>query len=68
MNGRLSLPDFALETYFSKWEFAAEHHLTASDAESMSVAELLAMGTDADRDGYEQLLSTAPAVVTSTGS
>jgi aspartate/methionine/tyrosine aminotransferase len=55
MNGRLSLPDFALETYFSKWEFAAEHHLTASDAESMSVAELLAMGTDADRDGYEQL-------------
>jgi aspartate/methionine/tyrosine aminotransferase len=55
MSGRLSLPDFALETYFSKWEFAAEHHLTASDAESMSVAELLALGNDADQAAYEQV-------------
>ena len=55
MTGRLVLPDFALETYFSKWEFAAEHHLTASDAESMTVAELLAFGTDADRHAYENL-------------
>jgi len=49
------LPDFALEKYFSKWEFTAKYHLTASDAESMSVAELLAMGDDADREAYEQL-------------
>lgn len=49
------LPDFALETYFSKWEFSARHHLTASDAESMSVKELLALGTDADRESWEQL-------------
>ena len=55
MSGRLVLPDFALETYFSKWEFTAQHHLTASDAESMSVAELLALGTDTDRAGYEQI-------------
>ncbi len=40
---RLVLPDFALETYFSKWEFSAEWHLTASDAESMSVRDLLAL-------------------------
>jgi len=55
MNGRLVLPEFKLETYFSTWEFRARHHLTASDAESMTVAELLAMGTDEDRDAYESL-------------
>lgn len=49
------LPDFKLETYFSKWEFTAEHHLTASDAESMTLAELLAMGTDEERVAYENL-------------
>lgn len=51
----LALPDFALETFFSRWEFAAEHHLTASDAESMSIAELLALGNDIDRAGFEHL-------------
>lgn len=39
--------DFALEVYFSKWEFAAKYHMTASDIESMSIGELLALsGTD----------------------
>lgn len=33
--------NFALETYFSKWEFSAKHHMTASDAQSLSVGELL---------------------------
>lgn len=33
--------NFALETYFSKWEFNAKHHMTASDAQSMTVSELL---------------------------
>jgi len=51
----LPLPDFALETYFSQWEFAAEHHLTASDAESMSLSALLALGDDADREAFDQL-------------
>ncbi len=55
MSGRLDLPDFELETYFSRWEFNAEHHLTASDAQSMSLSELLALGTDAERDAFEQL-------------
>ena len=53
--GRLNLPDFELETYFSRWEFTARYHLTASDAESMTTAEVLALGTDADRAAYEQL-------------
>ena len=32
--------NFELETYFSKWEFTAKHHMTASDVESMSVGAL----------------------------
>lgn len=36
--------DFDLEVYFSRWEFSARHHMTASDLESMTVADLLAMG------------------------
>jgi len=35
--------NFILETYFSKWEFSARHHMTASDAQSLSVGELLDM-------------------------
>jgi len=31
------LPDFRLEAYFSRWEFAARYHLTASDAQTMSL-------------------------------
>ena len=62
---RLVLPDFALETYFSKWEFSAEWHLTASDAESMTVSDLLALDEDPpDLDdvhlGYTPTWGTAP--------
>ena len=39
-----TLPDFRLETYFSRWEFKAKYHLTASDAQTMSLSELLATG------------------------
>jgi aspartate/methionine/tyrosine aminotransferase len=38
---RAGLPDFRLEVYLGKWEFAARHHLTASDAQTLSVAEVL---------------------------
>ena len=55
MTAPASLPDFALETYFSKWEFKAEHHLTASDAESMTLSELLSFGTAEDREAFENL-------------
>ena len=33
--------NFALEAYFSKWEFTAKHHMTASDAESLTINQLL---------------------------
>lgn len=47
------LPDFKLETYFSKWEFKAKYHMTASDAESLSLRELLAMATPEEREEFE---------------
>lgn len=50
-----SLPDFRLEQYFSKWEFAARHHLTASDAQSMTLRELLSMGDTEDREAFDGL-------------
>ncbi len=49
------LPDFRLEVFFSRWEFAARHVLTASDAQSMTLGELLALGTDADRAAFERI-------------
>lgn len=54
----MALPDFRLEIYFSRWEFAAEHNLAASDAQTLTIAELLELG---DRDAFEALpLSYAP--------
>lgn len=52
---RAVVPEFRLEAYFSRWEFAARHHLTASDAETLTVTELLALGTDADRAAFADL-------------
>ena len=48
-----TLPDFRLETHFSKWEFKARYHMTASDAESISLRDLLAMATPAEREEFE---------------
>lgn len=47
--------NFALETFFSKWEFAARYHMTASDTESMTLSELLAMASPIDREKFEEL-------------
>ena len=47
--------DFALEVHFSKWEFKARYNLTGSDAESMGIAELLALATDDERRAFENL-------------
>ena len=49
------MPDFRLETFFSRWEFAATYHLTASDAQTMSVRELLALGEEEDRAAFAEL-------------
>jgi aspartate/methionine/tyrosine aminotransferase len=50
-----TLPDFRLETYFSAWEFTARYHLTASDAQTVSMADLLAMADDDGRRRWETL-------------
>lgn len=47
--------NFELETYFSQWEFTAKHHMTASDVESMSMQDLLDMGTEEDRRSVNEL-------------
>ena len=47
--------DFVLETFMSKWEFTAKYNMTASDAESMRLPELLAMASDEDRTDFENL-------------
>jgi aspartate/methionine/tyrosine aminotransferase len=49
------LPDFRLETHFSRWEFTARHHMTASDAQTMTLSELLALADDQDRTAFENL-------------
>ena len=46
------LRTFRLEEYLGEWEFSARHYLTASDAQSVTLAELLAMGSEADREGF----------------
>ena len=50
-----TLPDFRLETHFSKWEFKARYHLTASDAESLPLNELLAMASPQEREDFESM-------------
>jgi aspartate/methionine/tyrosine aminotransferase len=55
------LPEFRLETYFAEHEFTARYHLTASDAETLTIAELLAMSTPEDREAFHDLpLSYVP--------
>jgi len=49
------LPDFRLETYFSRWEFTARYHLCASDMESMSVNALLELADDDGRKQWDAL-------------
>jgi aspartate/methionine/tyrosine aminotransferase len=49
------LPEFRLESYFGVWEFKARHHLTASDAQTFTIAELLELAEAKDRARWEQL-------------
>jgi len=49
------LRPFALEVFFSKWEFTARHHLCASDMQSMTLSELLALADASDRAAWDAL-------------
>ena len=52
----MRISEFALERYFARWEFAAEHLLCASDVQAYPMADLLALADDETRalwDGLE---------------
>src|SRR6478752_9770861 len=51
----MRISEFALERYFARWEFAAEHLLCASDVEAYSMAELLALADDETRALWDGL-------------
>jgi aspartate/methionine/tyrosine aminotransferase len=51
----LALPEFRLEVYLGRWEFAARYHLTASDAETLTIRELLDLASPGDRDAFSEL-------------
>jgi aspartate/methionine/tyrosine aminotransferase len=50
-----ALRPFALEVFFSKWEFTARHHLCASDMQSMTLSELLALADAGDWAAWDAL-------------
>lgn len=50
-----ALPEFRLESYFARWEFNARYHLTASDAQSMPLADLLELADDDARRRWDSL-------------
>lgn len=50
-----ALPEFRLEAFFSRWEFKAKYHLTASDAQTLALTELLALADAPDRERWERL-------------
>lgn len=47
--------DFALEVYFSKWEFTAKYNLAGSDGENMKLGELLELASPEDREAFENV-------------
>src|SRR6478735_3059406 len=51
----MRMPDFALERYFARWEFAVEHLLCASDVQGMAMAEVLALADDETRALWDGL-------------
>lgn len=50
-----ALPDFRLEVHFARWEFSARHHMTASDAQTMKMGDLLDLADDEDRRDWDRL-------------
>jgi aspartate/methionine/tyrosine aminotransferase len=61
VSGPFHPPAFRLEEYLGVWEFNSRHYLTGSDAETLTVAELLAYADPDERERFERLpLSYAP--------
>jgi len=47
--------DFALEVYFSKWEFTAKYNIAGSDGENMTQAALLELASPEDRAEFDNV-------------
>ena len=50
-----TLPDFKLETYFSRWEFNTRFNLCASDTESLSLDFLLKNCSEEDKNHLKEM-------------
>ena len=57
-----SLPDFKLETYFSKWEFNVKFNMCASDTEAIPMRELIDMASEEDKKAEEAKAAGADLV------
>jgi aspartate/methionine/tyrosine aminotransferase len=55
MMAPMRIADFALERYFARWEFAADHLLCASDVEAYPMADLLALADGETRALWDGL-------------
>ena len=53
-----SLRPFLLERYFARFEFTTRFLLASSDCEALSLAELLELGDDADRQSLLAFLNS----------
>ena len=51
----MRIPEFALERYFARWEFAARHLLCASDVQGYPMSELLTLADDETRALWDGL-------------
>lgn len=51
----MRLPAFRLEEYFAIWEFQARYNLASSDAQSLTLSELLDLADTPDRERWEKL-------------
>ena len=49
------LPDFKLETYFSKWEFNTKFNLCASDTESLDLKYLLSISSKNEKKLWDDM-------------
>jgi aspartate/methionine/tyrosine aminotransferase len=51
----MRMPDFALERYFARWEFAVDHLLCASDVQGYPMADLPAVAHPETRALWDDL-------------
>ena len=50
----IAASDFRLEEFFSRWEFTVRYHLAASDAETFSLPDLLALASPDERKEWDE--------------